>query len=205
MAKTKVLLFSDKSWSSQTRWSKDKIKYNVITTARCPECGKDVIVGTAGLAGLSQHTGKSKCKKNVSRKKEETGKRRQNANAVWHWGEESECHTVTRASNAKGFILNEETSVHCCPSSSVHHEGVPVMMLYNEKCKSARGVCSAGSKKLVLREWCVLKKAAWLELFFIPLCMWTKCDMFFLELLPFLVRHIHFRKVGRVGGSPTNA
>ena len=56
------------------------------------------------------------------------------------------------------------------------------------------------SEKLALREWCVLKKVARLELFFIPSCMWTKCDMFFLELLPFSVQHIHFRKVGRGGG-----
>ena len=52
-------------------------------------------------------------------------------------------------------------------------------------------------EKLALREWCALKKAARLELFFTP---WTKCDMFFLELLPFSVRHIYFRKVGRGGG-----
>ena len=73
--------------------------------------------------------------------------------------------------------------------------------LYDQKeCKSARGVFWAGSEKLALREWCVLKKAARLELFFISSCRWTKCDMFFLELLPFSVRHIHFRKVGRGGG-----
>ena len=30
--------------------------------------------------------------------------------------------------------------------------------------------------------------------------MWTTCTMFFLELLPFSVRHIHFRKGGRGGG-----
>ena len=56
------------------------------------------------------------------------------------------------------------------------------------------------SKKLALREWCTLKKVARLEIFFIPSCMWRKCKMFFLELLPFWVQHIHFRKVGRGGG-----
>jgi len=50
---------------------KDKIKYDVTTTVCCPECGEDVNVGTAGPAGLSQHTGKSKCKKNVERKKKQ--------------------------------------------------------------------------------------------------------------------------------------
>ena len=40
-------------------------------TTRCPECGEDINVGTAGPAGLSQHTGKSKCKKNVERKKKQ--------------------------------------------------------------------------------------------------------------------------------------
>ena len=54
--------------------------------------------------------------------------------------------------------------------------------------------------KLVLREWYALKKAARLDFFFIPSCMWTQCNMFFLELLPFLARHFHFRKVGRGGG-----
>ena len=56
------------------------------------------------------------------------------------------------------------------------------------------------SEKLALREWCTLKKVARLENFFTPSCMWTKCNMFFLELLPFSVRHFHFRKVGRGGG-----
>ena len=40
-------------------------------TAHCPECGEDINVGTAGPAGLSQHTDKSKCKKNVERKKKQ--------------------------------------------------------------------------------------------------------------------------------------
>ena len=71
MAKTKVGIFTDKSWSSQTRWSKDKIKYDVTTTTCCPKCGEDVDVGTVGPAGLSQHTGKSKCKKNVEGKKKQ--------------------------------------------------------------------------------------------------------------------------------------
>ena len=60
--------------------------------------------GSAGPAGVSQHTGKSKCTKNVERKKkqEKEGKMR---------------------------------------------------TLYDQKeCKSARGVCWAGSKKLALRE-----------------------------------------------------
>ena len=87
-----------------TNRSKDKIKYNVTMTARCPKCGEDVIVGTAGPAGVSQHTGKSKCKKNVERKKKQ----------------EKEGKMGT---------------------------------LYNQKeCKSARGVCWAGSEKLALRE-----------------------------------------------------
>ena len=42
MAKTKVRIFTDKSWSSRTRSSKDKIKYDVTATARCPECGEDI-------------------------------------------------------------------------------------------------------------------------------------------------------------------
>jgi len=50
---------------------KDKIKYDITMTAHCPECGEDVNVGTAVPAGLSQHTGKSKCKKNVERKKKQ--------------------------------------------------------------------------------------------------------------------------------------
>ena len=41
-------------------------------TAHCPEqCGEDIDVGTAGPDGLSQHMGKSKCKKNVERKKKQ--------------------------------------------------------------------------------------------------------------------------------------
>ena len=67
---------------------------------------------------------------------------------------------------------------------------------------SRRGhVCRTRNiEKLVLREWCALKKVVQLEIFFIPLCMRTKCNMFFLELLPFSVQHIYFRKVGRGGG-----
>jgi len=40
-----------------------------MTTACCSECGEDINVGTAGLAGLSQHMGKSKCQKNIENKK----------------------------------------------------------------------------------------------------------------------------------------
>ena len=42
MAMTKVQMFTDKSWSSRMRSSKDKIKYDVTATARCPECGEDI-------------------------------------------------------------------------------------------------------------------------------------------------------------------
>jgi len=40
-----------------------------MTMAHCSECGEDINVGTAGLAGLSQHMGKSKCRKNIENKK----------------------------------------------------------------------------------------------------------------------------------------
>ena len=50
---------------------KDKVKYDVDTTARCTECGEDINVGTAGPAGLSQHTGKSRCRKNIENKKKQ--------------------------------------------------------------------------------------------------------------------------------------
>ena len=77
MAKTKVRMFTVRSWSSRTKWSKDKINYNVTTTAQgCPESGEDINVGTAGTAGLSQHMGNSKCKKNVEweKKQQKEGK-----------------------------------------------------------------------------------------------------------------------------------
>jgi hypothetical protein len=54
-----------------TRPIKDKIKYDTNTTARCLECGEDINIGTAGPAGLSQNTGKSKCKKNIKNKKKQ--------------------------------------------------------------------------------------------------------------------------------------
>ena len=41
MAKTKVRMLTDKSWSSWTRWS-NKIKYDATTTACYPKCGKDI-------------------------------------------------------------------------------------------------------------------------------------------------------------------
>ena len=55
-----------------------KIKYDVATTAHCPECNEEVNVGTAGPAGLVQHTGKSKCEKTkeMKKKQEKEGKNR---------------------------------------------------------------------------------------------------------------------------------
>jgi len=72
MAKTKVQRSTDKVGAhGLDDLLKDKIKYNVTMTARCPECGEDINVGTAVPAGLSQHTGKSKCKKSVERRKKQ--------------------------------------------------------------------------------------------------------------------------------------
>jgi len=51
---------------------KKKTKYDITTTARCPECNEEVNVGTAGPAGLREHTGKSKCKQTKEMKKKLT-------------------------------------------------------------------------------------------------------------------------------------
>ena len=97
-------------------------------TARCPECGEDVIVGTAGPAGLCQHTGKSKCKKNVERKKKQE--------------KEGKMRTLFNIGVKKVNVVPQEpampeasSSLRALPlpiidASSIHREGVPAMMLY---------------------------------------------------------------------------
>ena len=108
MAKTKVRTSTDKSWSSWTRWLKDKIKYNVMTTTRCPECGEDINEGTAWPAGLSQHTGKSKCKR--------MQKERRNSRKKAQW-----CFTTRRVRGAFAWLGDSWLIAKGCQKDQAGH------------------------------------------------------------------------------------
>ena len=97
---------------------KDKIKYNVTMTACCPECGKDFNVGTAGPAGLSQHTGKSKC-----RKKEETAERRRDRQEETHRHRNEMRHIwwrTTHLSNVPHIDGKCQSLIQECVSNLIH-------------------------------------------------------------------------------------
>ena len=124
-------MFTDKSWSSRTRWLKDKIKYDVTMTARCPEWGEDINVGTAGPAGLSQHTGKCKCKKNVERKKKHQKEARCEHCSTLGWRKWMSYH---KSQLCRGLHPQRgKVWLHHCPSLSIHRQGRPEMMFYDQK------------------------------------------------------------------------
>ena len=51
---------SKQSGAVQGRNITKGVKYDITTTERCPLCGEDIQVGTAGPQGLAQHRGKKK-------------------------------------------------------------------------------------------------------------------------------------------------